>query len=164
MKPSRTNALPNAVPVPAFPHAGAGAAPPKKPRRKPRELERAEQVAVMKWAAGTAALKWPELALLHAIPNGGDRHFLVACKLKGEGLRRGVPDLHLPVARGGFHGLYVEMKAGKGRPSKHQAWWIARLREQGHCVAVCWGRHEAINTIMNYLEEKLTRTKGAQGK
>ncbi|MFZ5586118.1 MAG: VRR-NUC domain-containing protein [Thermodesulfobacteriota bacterium] len=157
------NALLHASPAPPQ-TTGAGEVSPKKPRAKSRELERKEQVAVVTWAKGAAALKWPELALLHAIPNGGDRHMLVAAKLQGEGVRRGVPDLCLPVARGGYHGLYIEMKADKGRPSEHQRWWISRLREQGYRVAVCWGRHEAINTIMDYLEGKLTITKGAQGK
>ncbi len=155
---TRRTSIPQALPAPDSPPIGAGRAPSKPARPKPRELERAEQVAVIKWADGNAQLKWPELALLHSVPNGGDRNFIVACKLKGEGLRRGVPDLHLPVARGGYHSLWIEMKAGAGKPKKHQEWWIARLRDEGHFVAVCWDRHAAINTIADYLEGKLTKS------
>ena len=32
---------------------------------------------------------------VYAVPNGGARHIRVAVKLKAEGVRRGVPDLHI---------------------------------------------------------------------
>mgnify|MGYP004433785991 CR=1 FL=1 len=35
-----------------------------------------------------------------------------AANLKRQGVKAGVPDLHLPVARGGYNGLYIELKVG----------------------------------------------------
>lgn len=54
--------------------------------------------------------EYPELALLYHIPNGGKRDAKTATILKRQGVKAGVPDLHLPVARGGYHGLYIELK------------------------------------------------------
>lgn len=77
----------------------------------PTEFE--EQSALIEWA-DLAAHKYPELRWLHSINNGAYVSIGVAVKLKKAGTRRGIPDLMLPVARCGFHGLYVEMKRQKG--------------------------------------------------
>ena len=76
-------------------------------------LEDAEQRVIFQWAAmETAAC--PELWLLYAIPNGGKRAIKTAIALKAQGVKSGVPDMCLPVARGGYHGLYIELKRQKG--------------------------------------------------
>ncbi|MEQ3620552.1 MAG: VRR-NUC domain-containing protein [Marinobacter sp.] len=91
---------------------------------------------------------------LFAVPNGGDRHRIVAAKLKAEGVRKGVPDLWLPVPRRGFHGLVIEMKRIKGSTaSAEQLDWLEFLGEQGYLVAVCKGAQAAIDTIQGYLAE-----------
>ena len=71
--------------------------------------EHDEQVALLKFC-NLNQVKYPELALLYAIPNGGNRNIVTATKLKAEGVKAGVPDLCLPVPRGGYHGMYLEMK------------------------------------------------------
>jgi hypothetical protein len=101
----------------------------------------------------------PELALLFAIPNGGLRHPAVAAMLKRTGVRAGVPDLFLPVARGPWHGLFIEMKrpaypllkkpAGTTDPDQEK--WLERLDVQGYCCWVCWGWEDARNRILEYL-------------
>src|SRR5262245_64718583 len=48
--------------------------------------------------------------LCFAIPNGGARDVITAGRLKAEGVRAGVPDVCLPVARAGYHGLFLEVK------------------------------------------------------
>lgn len=112
--------------------------------------EHGEQSAVIEWAeTRTAAL--PALELLYAVPNGGLRHKAVAGRLKAEGVKSGVPDLCLPVARGGYHSLYIEMKTLAGTPSEKQKQWIARLRAEGNCAEVCYGAAEAIERIETYL-------------
>lgn len=110
-----------------------------------------EQELVMRWAIGQIDT-WPELALLHHIPNGGLRGKREAARLKRMGVKAGVPDLCLPVARGGFHGLYVEMKRlDGGRVSTEQKAWLAALHASGHCVAVAEGHEQAIGVIRDYL-------------
>lgn len=101
--------------------------------------------------------RYPELRFLFAIPNGGLRHAVVAAKLRREGVRPGVPDVCLPVARGGYHGLWIEMKAGTNKPTDKQEDWIRDLAAQGHVVAVCWSAEVAIKIITLYLEGKCSR-------
>ena len=66
-------------------------------------------------------------------------------------LLRGVPDLCLPVARNGKHGLYVEMKWQNNKTTEKQDWWLEQLRQQGYETAVCWSAEEAMDTIAGYL-------------
>jgi hypothetical protein len=110
-----------------------------------------EQELVMRWAIGQTET-WPELVLLFHIPNGGKRGKREAEKLKRMGVKAGVPDLCLPVPRGGFHGLYVEMKRLEGgRVSTEQKTWLAALHAAGHCVALCEGHEQAIAVLRDYL-------------
>lgn len=113
--------------------------------------EAQEQRALFQWA-GLAEQRYPELRLLHHIPNGGKREARTAINLKREGVKAGVPDICLPVARGEYHGLYIELKAGKNKTSSRQEEWIKLLIEQGYYVKVCYGWLEARDVIEEYLE------------
>lgn len=113
--------------------------------------EATEQVALFRWAA-YAAGKHPELRLLFAIPNGGSRDLREAHNLRMQGVRAGVPDMCLPVPRGGFAALYIELKRQKGgRVSDEQRGWIEALNRAGNRAIVCRGFDEARTEIENYL-------------
>lgn len=112
--------------------------------------EHQHQANFFHWAALNEK-KYPELALLYAVPNGGHRHVLVARKLKAEGVKAGVPDIHLPVPRGKYAGLWIEMKAGKNKPTPAQVYWHALLREVGHRVEVCYSWPSAANVVEKYI-------------
>ena len=79
----------------------------------PPPTEDQEQIALINWAR-MQEKKYPELRLLFHIPNGGSRGKAEAGRFRAMGVRAGVPDLCLPVPRGGKHGLFVEMKRTKG--------------------------------------------------
>ena len=97
--------------------------------------------------------KYPKLQLMFAVPNGGLRNKVVARKLKLEGLKAGVPDLILPVARGGYFGLYLEMKRLKGSTTAaEQKEWHAALQEEGYKVMVCKGAEVAWFELLEYLK------------
>lgn len=114
-------------------------------------FESDEQQTLMQWAALEAG-RWPELRLLYHIPNGGRRGKSEADRLRREGVRAGVPDLCLPVARGKWHGLYIELKRREGgRVSEAQKAWLEALEEQGYCAKICRGWEEAANEIAEYL-------------
>ena len=115
--------------------------------------EEEEQTVVMHWAA-MAAGRWPELRLLFHIPNGGKRSKLEAVRFRAAGVRSGVPDLFLPCSRGGYHGLWIEMKAMGGRVSREQERWQTELLGQGYMCAVCYGADAAIETIEKYMQLK----------
>jgi hypothetical protein len=107
--------------------------------------ESQEQRTVVEWAA------WKGLPIF-AIPNGGKREIHTATRLKAEGVRAGVPDLFLPIASQGFHGLFVEMKrADGGTVSAKQQEWLDLLNANGYRAVVCHGADEAIEQIGRYL-------------
>ena len=114
--------------------------------------EKNEQMALIAWANLEAA-RTPELALLFAIPNQGpgrrNRGYLHS--LIRQGLKPGVPDLFLPVARGRHHGMFLEMKYGRGTVSANQECWLKWLGEQDYHTAVCWTYEEARDAILSYL-------------
>ena len=122
--------------------------------RKARQAvpnEHAEQCCLMQWVRAQSGV-YPALKLMYAIPNGSLRHPAIAAKLKAEGVQPGVPDLCLPVARGGYHGLYIELKRRKGGVvSEHQRHWLEYLRKQGYRAEVCEGWERARNVLMDYL-------------
>ena len=106
-----------------------------------------EQSQLFAWAEDR-----PELKLMYAIPNGGHRDIRVAVKLKAEGVKPGVPDICLPVARGAWHGLYIELKRREGgKVSAEQTAWIEALIREGYCAAICRGWEDAVRVIMGYL-------------
>lgn len=108
--------------------------------------ERDEQAALFDWAELQGNIT-PELKLLFAIPNGQYR--------KGQrpeaGLKSGVPDLFLPVHRGLHHGLFVEMKHGRNKPTDEQVGWLEALAGEGYKTAVCYSFEEAQRVILDYL-------------
>jgi len=62
-------------------------------------------------------------------------------------------DICLPVARGKYHGLYIELKRRKGgRVSYEQRDWLVRPNEQGYYAVVCKGFEAAKKTIEDYME------------
>jgi len=95
---------------------------------------------------------------IFATPSAGKRSHQLAAYMKAEGLRAGVPDLFIPVARGGFHGLWIEMKTVVGKISPSQIEWIQYLTDAGYMAKVCRSASEAIDCIEKYLHEKLTPT------
>lgn len=112
--------------------------------------EHDDQAALFQWAEAMFSV-WPELRLLHAIPNGGFRGKATAAKLKAEGVKAGIPDVMLPIPRGGYHGLYIEMKFGHNKPRPEQLAWLAELARQGYAAVVCYGWEAARDEITTYL-------------
>ena len=101
----------------------------------------------------------PALSLMHAIPNGGARgndqqtNMIRGAMLKAEGVKRGVPDVFLPVPMGGYHGLYIEMKIAdkkKARPSPEQIKFLSDVGKLGYATSICYGAKEAKKAICEY--------------
>jgi hypothetical protein len=112
--------------------------------------EHNEQAALITWANYSLGL-YPELKWLFAIPNGGQRGKAQAGKLKAEGVKPGVFDLCLPVRRGIYSSLWIEMKYGKNRLTTEQSDFQEFIEGQGgYCVA-CWSWLEAQSYIIEYL-------------
>jgi|SRR6185312_1327617 len=119
--------------------------------------EDGHQLALMCWCADNVQI-YPELKWLYAVPNGGSRHKAEAGKLVAMGVKTGVPDLCLPIKRGKFSGIYIELKRPdsvgkkKGIPSDEQLGWIDFLRSQDYGAIVCYGWENARDTLIKYLK------------
>lgn len=121
-------------------------------RRRPRAIEHELQVALFAWVDAERTMRqYPELGLYHAIPNGGQRALAVAAKLKAEGVRAGVLDTHLPIARGEYHSLWIELKAPGGSLIPAQRDWLAGLTRHGNRVAICTSWEAARDELLAYL-------------
>ena len=118
-----------------------------------RDSEDAEQETVIQWARICSG-KWPELKLLHHIPNGGRRNAKEAAKLKRMGVLAGVADLHLPVARGGYNGLYIEMKYEEGRLLESQKKFLKAAAAEGNYCVVCYSAADAIEVLNLYMHRR----------
>ena len=117
------------------------------------ETEHAHQTALFCWAALPDQQRaYPELSLMFAIPNGGERNKIVAGNLKAEGVKAGVLDIFLPVSRGGFHGLFIEMKVKPNKPTKEQQDFQTAVELQGYATSVCYSWVEAAMRIERYMQ------------
>lgn len=92
---------------------------------------------------------YPEIKMLHHIPNEGRRKPWVA---KRSGIKSGVPDLCLPVAKHGYHGFYLELKAPKKKPTQKQLDWIDDLKENGYWASWSDNVQEVCNTLIWYVK------------
>jgi len=105
----------------------------------------------------------PELKLLYAIPNGKGSRVVTrmtrngpvkycpqGLKAKREGQKAGIPDLHWPVARGPYIGLYIEVKTPTGTLSADQKNVIPALKKEGHQVLVAKSADEIVTFVMEY--------------
>jgi hypothetical protein len=80
-------------------------------------------------------------------PNGGSRHALEAVKLKGMGVKPGIPDCMILDARHGYVGLAIELKVGYNKPSEHQLEVLDKLVNKGWMVVVSWSLDEVVAVL-----------------
>ncbi len=119
--------------------------------------EDTEQITVISWSRYQINAH-PELVLLHHCPNGGSRNKAEAVKLKQMGVVAGIPDLSLPVPKGIYNGLYIEMKYDRGTLQESQKRILRALADNGHYCVVCYGADEAIKIIKEYVNLKPINT------
>lgn len=116
--------------------------------------ENRHQMAVIKWSQQPSVRqKWPELKLLFHIPNERKCTPQQGKLLQLMGVKRGVPDLCLPVPRGKYHGLWIEMKNETGKASDDQKWWGEQLTAQGYLWCICHGWDTAVRALEWYLDQ-----------
>lgn len=111
---------------------------------KPIPTEYEEQRAVCRY------LDFLGLKYVH-ITNEGLRSQRTGYMLKQIGLQKGFPDLFILLPRGRYHGLAIEMKSLKGRPTADQLVWIKELNRLGYRAEICKGFGEAKDCIDRYI-------------
>lgn len=112
---------------------------------KPKSSESEEQIAVIDYCDSF------NIPIYH-ITNEGKRSKYTGGTLKRMGLRKGFPDLCVPVPKGRFHGFYIEMKVDNNKPSNDQMKWLKILKNNGYATAICYSADEAIKLIEKYMK------------
>jgi hypothetical protein len=112
-----------------------------------KHIEDREQIALITWVR-LMAKKYPALDLVFHTPNGGYRDIRTAAKFKAMGLKPGVWDVFVPVPA---PGLWVEMKAGKGRLTPAQVSFRAGLVDAGYTFVVAYSWPEAARAIADHV-------------
>ena len=115
--------------------------------------EYAEQVDIFQ-RAQLYAKQYPELKFLNGSLNGVRLTIGQAVKAKKAGMRKGYPDIQMPVKRDKYSGLYIELKRIKGgRIEPEQRDWREFLISQGYKHCFCKGADEAWKVIVEYLSQ-----------
>lgn len=71
--------------------------------------------------------------------------------LKRMGVKKGVSDLFLAIPMQGYHGLWIELKVGKGKLSEEQIKFLERKTSRGYFAIAVWGHEAAKEVIKSYL-------------
>ncbi len=120
-------------------------------RSKPQQREHQEQVKLFEMAEQGSSI-YPELELLNGSLNGVRLTIGQATKAKKAGMKRGYPDIFLPVQRKGYAGMYVELKVKGGYLRPEQKAWLKRLKDEGYYCTICYSALEAWDEIVAYLD------------
>jgi len=114
--------------------------------------EHDHQVSLFDWRDHIGVREFPELEWMFAIPNGGHRKISVARRLKREGVKAGVLDVLIPIPRGNYIGMWIEMKFGKNKLTKEQAAFMEKMRDFGYHCAVAYVVDDAVKEVRNYMQ------------
>lgn len=117
-----------------------------------KRSEDQELVAFFDW------VRWNEsgdslFSLIFHIANERKTSPRAGAYLKRKGVRAGIPDVCVPVARHGYSAMYVELKIKPNKISDAQKERMLALHGAGNCVRVAWSAQELINLVKWYLFE-----------
>jgi len=125
------------------------------PSREPEPRNQPEyesQKALFQWARMPAVVRQlPGIDLLEGSMNGVKLSTAQAGKARAAGMLKGSHDVRLPVARGRWIGLSIELKYGDNVPTAEQLAIGARLEEEGWRVHYVWEWTEAVKIITEFL-------------
>ena len=119
----------------------------KRPRRA--RTEQYLQQACVQFMAN----QYPKVLCVHT-PNGGIRDKGTARILKGMGVVAGFPDLFIYKPNVDFHGLAIELKSQRGKPTANQLAIKDRLENAGYKYKIVRDVSEFIKEVENYLSKK----------
>lgn len=74
--------------------------------------------------------------------------------MKAMGYEPGTCDLFIMAARGGYHGLALEIKTEDGALSPDQKQWLQGAANAGYFSTACFGYDSVEKTIKDYMEQK----------
>ena len=115
--------------------------------------EASEQIAFM--IRSKLILSEKHFRLMWGSAAGVRTNIRQAALAKKMGNKKGIPDVSFRVARGGFHGLDIEMKRlypKKGSVKPEQRQMIADLNSEGYSAHIAYGADEAFDILQAYLK------------
>jgi VRR-NUC domain len=121
--------------------------------REPKgRSEERDQARLVRWShLREVRAAMPQLARLHHSPNGGRRDAFTGAQMTALGVKRGWPDLVLPLPPPDL-GIAVEMKSTDGVTTKDQDSWLDWFTTCGWHVAVCRSAEDAAAFICAVLD------------
>jgi len=98
---------------------------------------------------------YPDVIIQSSYLQGNVNNVGLSIKANTMGYTAGFPDLFLLCPKGGFHGLFMELKNGsKGRVSDNQRAIMDELIKQGYAGGVVRTFEAAKLMVTNYMESK----------
>lgn len=70
--------------------------------------------------------------------------------LKRMGVTKGVADIFVGIPQNGFHGLWIELKVGKGKVSREQKAFLENKVKRGYYAVAVWGEEGAKDLFLKY--------------
>lgn len=108
-----------------------------------------------------SCVKWFRLqyknSLLSSFPAGfvfgGDKikRMLTALRMKRMGYTNGIPDLFIMTSKGGYHGMFIELKTERGKLSEEQKEILSKLTVEGFYCVVIRSIGDFINQVNQYM-------------
>mgnify|MGYP007071590385 CR=1 FL=1 len=91
------------------------------------------------------------------IPNEGKASIQRRLALARAGVKKGIPDICVPIPNDSYHALYIELKVKPNKPTQAQKECIEHLNKLGNYAVVCYSGSEAIQTLEKYLANEIRR-------
>ena len=115
-----------------------------------RHTESNEQIVAMDWLR----MQHPNVAE-HTLHIGNERKatYYMGYIMKRMGVLKGASDIFMAWPTKSYHGLFIEVKSKKGKPTPHQLAFLERMNAVGYLGKVCYGADEVISTMMDYLHQ-----------
>jgi len=123
--------------------------------------EHDDQVLFIQWLKAQGYWdRYGIFAIINGIPLIGTlkQRSKIINYMKAEGMRPGVSDLLFAIARGGYHGMFLELKRESGGIlSNEQKEFIKIIEAAGYFSAIAAGLEEAVTITETYINWPETR-------
>lgn len=77
--------------------------------------------------------------------------------LRRKGVKSGVSDIQIAIPIGKYHGMFLELKVGKGKPTKNQLKFLQDMSDKGYYAIWRTGFEACQDAICEYLGWRIER-------